>query len=318
MTLADLFDKADATPLGPVYTRVSPDHPVDVFVGSSDRMLAIQVRSPDHPPSPPHLAALDIQIYPHNDGRWSTVIRLRRRELRALFVRLAEDLVRATAANPEVAGHAAISQLARWQRLFAPGPVAGLSAPRQRGLFAELLFLRDELLATMSPRMAVAAWKGPFDAPRDFELADFDVEIKAVQPGARSLTISSLEQLDVTYKPVYLWVQTLVHTPIPEGASSRATLNTLVSELREAFTSDPRALEDFEAALQAAEYSDSPDYEKQQVDIGTRLRFHVREDFPRLERSATTSGVLDCTYNLSLPDLAPFICDRIPGQSYGK
>jgi hypothetical protein len=308
VTLDGLFKKAEESTTDSVYTRASETHPVDVFVGIDHQLLAIQVRSFDRPPIPPRIAAISIEVNPPRAGKWSTVIKLRRPDLRYLFVKLAEDLLRETDKGEATAGRVVMTRLAQWQRLLAAGPLGILTESERRGLAAELAFLRDEVVPKLGIRPGIAAWKGPFQAPRDFEVTECDIEVKALRDGTRTLAINSLEQLELATKPIYLWVQTVeLGTPLDIGLPEHS-LASLVQDLRTAINSDSEAAEQFEHALRAAGYEERPEYSREPLTIGRHWCLRVREDFPRIERRATAAGVLSCTYDISWPEVSRYEC----------
>ncbi len=100
-----------------------------------------------------------------------------------------------------------VARLSRWQRLLSQGSLGLLEDKQLSGLCAELNFLLSEAIVAVGPRAAVAAWKGPYDAPKDFVFDFAEVEIKAVHQQPRAYCISSLEQMTDNGKPLYLWAQ---------------------------------------------------------------------------------------------------------------
>ncbi len=120
-----------------------------------------------------------------------------------------------------------------WKKLFDHGS-SGLLEPYQvKGLIAELLVLEAILLAgRRSPLEAAIAWVGPAGADQDFQFSDEAIEVKAVSPGAESISISSLQQLDA---PVPIRVSMYTMRPASPGEPDAIGLNTLVLRLRDTF-----------------------------------------------------------------------------------
>jgi Putative PD-(D/E)XK family member, (DUF4420) len=312
MSIEDLFREAESAIGDSLFRRTSETAHVDLFVGRESGTLAIQLRSTDKPPSAPSIAALQIDVFPQADGTWWTLVRLLRPELRFLFVKLAEDLVRTTGDAVADAGNILMTRLAQWQRLFAPGPRKVLSDEGKRGLAGELSFIRDELVPEIGIREALSAWRGPFMAPRDFELQHCSIEVKAIRDTARALSISSLEQLDASTLPLYLWVRSVSLTPLQNDRHPTESLASLVQQIRSMAQHDPLAAEHFEHALAATGYHDHVDYGREQLTLLRRWCIEVREGFPRIERRSVPAGVLSCSYDISWHEATRFECDTWP------
>lgn len=84
----------------------------------------------------------------------------------------------------------------RWQKFLSAG-VEGLSEERQRGLWGELRFLRNDLVAVFGPQDSVSAWQGSRAAHQDFLFSSGAVEIKTtIAKGPHVVQITSERQLD--------------------------------------------------------------------------------------------------------------------------
>lgn len=306
MNIEHAFRAAEAAAERTLFTRASAALPTDIFVGKADGRLAIEIRSQDAPPHAPHLAALSISISRSPRGYWSILLSLLRSELRFLFIRLAEDLVRATAHGSSNAGAVVVQRLLQWQRLLAPGPREALSEAQLRGLLGELLFLRDQAIPALGETSAILGWKGPFNAPRDFEFADRDVEVKTIREGARTIQVSSLEQLDTDVRPVFMWVTDIALRTCARGVRPASSAANLVADLRQQALSDAIASEHLEQGLLAAGYSDCEAYEEQEIVSGRTWCIAIREAFPRITRGATPPGVTSCNYDISWPVASQF------------
>ena len=72
-----------------------------------------------------------------------------------------------------------------------------LSIPRQRGLYAELWFLRQHVIPKLGPDRSIQYWAGPNGADHDFQLPACGIEVKAVVVGEEAkIKISNEYQLD--------------------------------------------------------------------------------------------------------------------------
>ena len=115
-----------------------------------------------------------------------------------VFTALAEDLARRITDAPDASARIAalLGGLARWQKFLAVR-AEGLGIEAQRGLWAELHFLRTELIPLTGAESAVAAWQGPTGAAQDFLLPAGAVDVKATSAKPPFVVpISSERQLD--------------------------------------------------------------------------------------------------------------------------
>ncbi len=94
-----------------------------------------------------------------------------------------------------------LGRLGRWMRLLQR-EAQGLSGERQRGLYAELWFIRDRLRHAVGLEEAIQAWQGPSGAAHDFQMAAGSVEVKSTATNQPQVVrISSERQLDETGTP---------------------------------------------------------------------------------------------------------------------
>lgn len=304
MTYDEKFLRAEQCKQDGAYERISESHPVPIFLGMEKQQRAIMVICRNRPPDPPVLASIAIEIRPRQNGEWALVVRLVRSELKTLFTRLAEDLDLATGLKPENPGEAVIARIARWQRLFSQGASNLLNDDELRGLAAELDFLLSESIKIVGPKMAVEAWCGPFDAPKDFVFEQAEVEIKSMHRQKDKLQISSLEQLSNAGLPLFVWTRvvelTSVETDDPNSIAS------LVSRVREAVSMDLIASTSLEQRLQAAMWEDRPEYNLRGVRFGSCSCYEVREDFPRLQRQIVNAAIASCKYEISISSIEQF------------
>jgi len=222
-----------------------------------------------------------------------------------LFTALAEDLARRITAVPDASARVAalVSGLSRWQKFLA-ARAEGLGAEAQRGLWAELHFLRAELAQLVGAESAVGAWQGPAGSPQDFLLPKGAVEVKATSSKPPFVVpISSERQLDARGLPaVYLR-----HYALAEREGAGESLPTAVAATR-AVVAASGAVELFEDRLLAAGYLDvhAPRYEARGWRIREMRDFKVDQGFPRLTERDLPSGVGSVQYSVALAGCEAF------------
>lgn len=222
-----------------------------------------------------------------------------------VFTALAEDLARRIAAAPDADARIAalLGGLARWQKFLA-ARAEGLGVEAQRGLWAELHFLRTELVPLTGAESAVSVWQGPTGAAQDFLLPGGAVEVKATSAKPPFVVlISSERQLDSRgLNALYLH-----HYALAEREGAGESLPEAVAATRVAIAASGAA-ELFEDRLLAAGYLDAhaPRYDGRGWCIRETRDFEVRRGFPRLIEHDLPAGVGSVRYSLALAACEPF------------
>lgn len=305
MNVEELFQRAEQTGVDGSFTRINDSHPVDVFVGLECGRRCILLVCNRRPPEAPPIGALHLEIRLRALGEWALTIRLERPDMVGLFTRLVEDLVASTLRSPKDPGSEVMDRLARWQRMFARGPSALLEDIELRGLMAELAFLIEEAVPYAGPEAAVAAWVGPFEAPKDFVFADREVEVKATSRQPNALRISSLEQLTDTEVPLYLWTRVVeLERRGPDLVRSAASW---VRRARAVCGANAKAAQALEDCLRAAGWEDRDEYETCIIRVGASSCYRVHGGFPRIQRTTVSPGVLDGRYRVDVAALTEFV-----------
>lgn len=192
-----------------------------------------------------------------------------------------------------------LARIDRWRTLL-DRDAGGLGDPTLRGLFGELLVLKVEVLARMSPRASVLSWVGPNGSPQDFILpSGVRLEVKTAEPTAASVTISSLEQLDCSSDPLKLLILRAEKTGAQ--APGAVGLTALIGALRERLSQDHETLADFDAALLSMGWHEHPSHDAFAMRPRSIEEYDVGPTFPRLLRSTVSPGVLAAKYEILLP-----------------
>jgi hypothetical protein len=291
---------------GYVYRRVLPQSPFDVrlevVAPTGSRRMCVSVSSPPVLETGKRTRGF-VTAYTAEEG----VFRIELKDVRfaPLFSALVDNFLLALAeAKPGTdPSEIVLDRLVLWQRLFEELSFDGLSDEAQRGLFAELRFLRDTLLPIVGAASAVLAWQAPDRTSKDFAHAGVAVEVKSrFKKASASVRISSEDQLDQAGFELILAVLTL-----DSEAHEGETLPTLVKSLRASLASSIAAISRFDDRLLRAGYLDAhEDYYGGTTYVATASYFSVRDGFPRLIRADLPPGVSHVVYDVDLAALAPF------------
>lgn len=285
-----------------VYRRVAADHPLELYaVVAPPGRAGLMILCPAQPPRPRPLRTVAIERGRRPDGQWWLQVILERPELETEFTALCRDIVDFTRSGVSADGAAVavLKRIERWRALLESGRRA-LDAAAQRGLAAELLVLERDVLSLLPAFDAVCAWTGPDGTPQDFTLpAGRRLEVKAVQPAARTVRINGLDQLDPGPDALDLVVVRL--SEAPAEAQDAFTVADVIGRLRLLLAAEPAALGELESRLGALGWRDDPDTRLSNMRLGAMEWHPVGEGFPRLIRAMVPEGVLDADYMIALP-----------------
>lgn len=226
-----------------------------------------------------------------------------------IFHHLCRDIISSTS-NVESESDAVgrvLSRIWRWHHLLRGGPGGLLEEEQQRGLIGELLFLRERLLPNVSPIDAVTAWTGPLGSPKDFEVEQFGVEVKARRGTSRPfISISSEHQLD-DGGTVGLFLSVREIGRASEDAQDGQSLTQVAKAVRNLLAADALAAELLDARLNASGFEWEADYSSTCWRVSRDRVYRVTNDFPRIVGSGLMSGVREVRYLISLAECEPFL-----------
>jgi Putative PD-(D/E)XK family member, (DUF4420) len=283
--------------------RLDATHQADFF-GAQDEQgrLGLVLVTQDRPPSIPRLEAIDVTVGERADGRWSIGIWLVAPTLQTPFSQLCEDLVESSRSVPTEALSAfVVRRLLRWHELLESA--VGMSLTKLRGLIAELMVLRAAI-ARFGESDAVLGWVGPYEAPQDFTLPGLWIEVKATVASARTVRITSADQLAAA-GPLFLAVLTMsTLLPSEPGVTVGALVDDIERQLAEGRSGEIGV--EMARRLSAVGFDSGADYARLPFRIESVRYFEVRSDFPRLMPEDLDAGIADVRYDLELGVLGPF------------
>lgn len=251
---------------------------------------------------------LSVDLRSAGAGYQRLVLALDRQVDRDLFESLCRALAFAllSASDSATALAIALAHLKRWKQFLAGRGGQHLSDEALRGLFAELVFLR-ELIANLGSKDAVEAWLGPERSHQDFIFGNTSVEIKSLSGKERGeVRISSEDQLEGLNDNLFLRIYRLSALPDAIGALS---LNDIVTIVQSELTS-AEAITAFERKLVAHGYAPLMEYDAPKFALSEIRTFAVQDGFPRLARSELPSGIAKVTYAVRLEAIEAFVTDN--------
>ena len=197
-------------------------------------------------------------------------------------------------------------RLERWNLLLKPTR-REMSEEQQKGLVAELLFLKDDVMPTMDEASALEAWSGPLRDARDFSFGDAFVEVKSKRNASTPrISISSENQLSTNpSEKLFLYVLDIDRAPLGKGF----TVTDIAHETRSMIES-PLQKSIFDNKLASVGYFEEDDYSGTRWIEGASYYYTVLEGFPRIDSKSCNPGVSRVAYQIDLNYCDDYQVDR--------
>lgn len=270
-----------------------------------DAALVLQLTDlPKPAPDLPKLRSLEIGFRTLPAGH-VLCIRLKDRALREPFETLCRDVVTAgeRARTEAEAVERAISRTMHWHHLLRGDKPGILSEEAQKGLIGEIEVLKL-LMATLGARTALSAWTGPSGAPKDFELPDDCIEVKARRSASQPYVRISNEHQLAPVPGRRLWLAVLNVDKVPDPGGQ--TLSDWIADITACLQRDaPSAIMDWEQHLADAGFDHLHDYGPWRWIASAPDTHAVTDAFPRIV-APVPPGVSNVSYALDLAACAPF------------
>lgn len=270
-----------------------------------DVALALKLsKLPDPLPDLPKLRNLEIKFQTLPSGP-ILYVRLKDNAQLELFETLCRDVFAAgeLAESEEEALKRAIGRTFRWHYLLKGGQPGVLSEETQKGLIGEIEVLKL-LMDTLGPKHALMAWMGPMGAPKDFELRNNLIEVKARRGASQPFVrISSEYQLaDVPGTNIWLGILSVDRVQMPYGQTLAERIEEVTSLLER---SSPSDLMEWDLRLAEVGFDVMHDYSAWRWSADIPEFYAVTPYFPRIEAPAPV-GISEVTYALAISACTPF------------
>lgn len=183
----------------------------------------------------------------------------------------------------------------KWKRMLKGQ--RGLDSIEIQGLIGELLSMKISLIPEYGEVQTINGWMNSLWGDQDFILGNKWFEIKTAIVGSKTITISSLDQLDRDDEGFLLLV---FLRRVSESSGKKITLNTAYNDMIESLT-DETATEVFKDAMSGEGYRpNDPVYDAKDIfELAGMKSYSVREGFPRIRRTELKiPGISDARYEI--------------------
>lgn len=233
------------------------------------------------------------------DGRIRIRLELVHSDFGDLFGRLCSDAVGAIidADSDAKAVLAMRDRVEHWRRFIESAGPSGLSDDEQVGLYGELIFFNELIVAGLRADSVLDAWLGPMGANHDYCFGSTAVEVKSTISNVDSIIhVANENQLDVTGFDFL----GLCRVSLYRRSNLSSTLPALVRSISSSI--DPASVPRFMDRLLSAGFH--IDDEARYVGFGYVLRgicyYSVSSGFPRIVPSDLAPGVSKVSYTVDL------------------
>lgn len=286
--------------------QLAVEHPLDWFVRyatADHKSIVIVSETPADKIT--SSKSIEAACNKRKDGKYAVSFTLMNREQEDVFITMSSDIIEFSRyeKRSEESLKKVLRRYAAWLKLLDHKRSALMSSNAQKGMIAELLFLKEKIEKGMQPSDAVAGWVGPDGADQDFVYDDAWYEIKTTVASSSQVKISSVEQLDNPDEGELVVFRIDKCAPAKSGA---VTLYAIVHLLLGMMSSNVGAVDDFVLKLGSAGYIDMNEYDKEKFSVSAKQTYLVKESFPRIVREVLPVEIVNLEYCLDLPSLDPW------------
>lgn len=307
--MTDIERMFSQIPVGMALAKLKvEDCPIGVYYGRSESGNLHFAFLTENPPIVIESTAhLKVTQWAEGANIYWTCFELLEDYAKPVFYVLCNNLVKAAVGcqSEDIAMVAVKNRFLTWKKLFK-NPSAQMTEELYKGLFGELYFLKNYLMAHHDVAAAVNAWSGPDKTAKDFSIASDWYEIKTVSTNSVTVKISSLTQLDAE-EPGYL-VLVKTEKMSNEFDNGECSVEQLIALILNSIA-DESVKDEFVKKLIQYGYDvngDNSSYHKYRM---AKMNFYgVNDDFPRITAEKVPYGeIVRVTYELSISSIEKYL-----------
>lgn len=243
------------------------------------------------------LKEIEIIKYDQNQ-KFEVFLILKNKKSWEIFSILCKDLCSTTLYNnKEEAIKKIYKRLDKWKSLLESASKNKLSVELERGLFAELIVLTNEILPKYGSYLGINGWSGPEFDKQDFTINNNIFEVKSYSMNkGKKIKISSAEQL-YSFDPQRLYLFAIELFKDTNGM----TVQDLIDNLKDKFDLNSELLNIFEYKLINYGYIKEMHEETlNKYSVGNSELYEVDEEFPKIIPQNLMYGLENISYSIDL------------------
>ena len=250
---------------------------------------------------------VEIQLLPAQEYK-SLVIILLEDSLFETFGHLIDDIIKGLAplTREEDAVKKVFKIIRQWRRLFEKAQIDGLTIEEQKGLYGELLIIKQLIEKGLPANLIINSWSGPDKKNQDFMFQLLSVEVKTTVANHPVIKITNEHQLQSSSRLC------LVLVVLNERRGNQNTLPALIDELRDLLSNAaPDSLDIFDDKLISLKYSNSDreKYALTEYSVRQISAYNVIDDFPRIIPGNTMQGIFSISYQIETSSCSDFLVE---------
>jgi len=283
-----------------LYVEVDHTHPLSWRIIKSSPPTSLVLLCQREPRSLRSSRGICVQKY-KRDNNWALEFSLASEGLSGNFSAFCKDMIESSRnVDLDDSTDFVAAQYLKWKELFRQ-ITNGLDKAKIQGLMGEMMFLKDVLIPRYGEGVAVDSWVGPYKNKQDFQTPDMWYEVKTITEGRNDVKITSLDQLDRSDKGRLVVIKVRDSSPV---TGKCMTINTLYRQVMDILS--PWSQCKFQAALHSIGFECNEMYEEFTFEVLSIAEHEIMDDFPRIRRSKTESGVISAEYEISLDAICKF------------
>lgn len=285
-----------------LFTLVDSTHPINIYIGKDDTYRStLFILSPFKPLSLKSSTLIDANIGVRKDTLWGISLSLNDINFLDLFCHFCDDIIQSSRHITDVKkGILFICQrYEQWQKMLKMNAPEILPKNSIKGILGELMFLKNILIPKYGQSIAIASWLGPEMLPQDFICDAKWFEIKSISSNSSSVTISSLEQLDVEFSGELLIVYL---DSASNSFSEKLVINQYYNNLLSSINLDEDKISLTNKLLEIGFYP-REEYNEYVFKFTKCVKYEVNKHFPCLRKSEIPVTVISAKYEISLPSI---------------
>jgi hypothetical protein len=200
----------------------------------------------------------------------------------------------------------------KWSSFFNTVKKYSLSENEIKGLFAEL-FCFLELISNEEYEIDTItnSWVGPLNKSNDFVLPDKFIEVKAIDYGKKTVSISSIHQLKTPLNSISLFLNIY---ELKRESVSGITIQSLVQQIKDLVFYKNGTVDSIyemlnQHSLNIQNISELNDFKFSVINL--KIYDASNPDFPRISYDNVSNVISSCKYELLINELKPFLVQNI-------
>lgn len=304
MTIDEIQEKWNCIPIysySDGFLLIQGEHPLSFHIGYREGCMCFIVLNTGEITGALSSKAILVENVCLN-GYISLRFTLKDDSLNEIFVKVCWDLI--DSSRDKVGPIASLlERYKKWLRLLQQINKEPLSASRQKGLIAELMYLKESI-EKKGAECALYAWGGPDGEDQDFNFYDYWAEVKATTISSTEVQISSLQQLDRNDQGyLIIYFMDKINTPSPKALTLSKMYCDIKSSLSQYHTQYLIDLFECKIAKCGFREKDMEKYEKTIFRVNKCQKYSVDISFPRLTLQSIPHEVVAAKYVVNLPSI---------------